>query len=123
MQRLANPRRTSTRTRAARARPPAGPLAALGVGLLHGVGGSAGVGILIVATMESTSYTVVALGVLAAFAAVSLTILTVGMGATLASRPPSRSYTRVAPTLGAFVSVTLGTSYAAAALELAPYAF
>lgn len=103
-------------------RPARTPLGAVGVGLLHGVGGSAGVGILIVATIESTSYAVVALGVLAAGTALSMTALTACFGLTLSARPLARSYARVAPALGV-LSLGFGVWYAAAALELAPYYF
>jgi ABC-type nickel/cobalt efflux system permease component RcnA len=98
------------------------PLGAFGVGLLHGVGGSAGVGILIVATIESTGYAVAALAVLAAFTAISMTGLTAAFGLTLSSRRVTRSYDRVAPALGV-ASLAFGVWYAAAALELAPYYF
>jgi high-affinity nickel permease len=98
------------------------PVGALGVGLLHGVGGSAGVGVLIVATIESTSYAVAALAILAAFTAVSMTLLTAAFGLTLSARPLARSYARAAPAL-AVISLAFGVWYAAAALELAPYYF
>src|SRR5215218_919422 len=43
------------------------PLGAFAVGLLHGIGGSAGVGILLVSTIDGTGLALVALGILAAF--------------------------------------------------------
>ena len=56
------------------------PLGAFGIGLVHGMGGSAGVGILIVATVESTAVAAASLVLLAVFTAVSMTILSSGFG-------------------------------------------
>ena len=91
-------------------------LGAFAVGLLHGVGGSAGVGILLVSTIDGTALAVVALGLLAAFTAVSMTLLTTGFGLTLASR----SIGRVAPALGT-ASLLFGLWYALGAQNLLPY--
>ena len=98
------------------------PLGALAVGLLHGMGGSAGVGVLLVATIDGAALGVLALAILAAFTAVSMTVLTAGFGATLAARPLAASYGRVAPVLGTF-SLAFGVWYALGALSLAPYYF
>ena len=59
--------------------------------------GSAGVGVLLVATIDSRGYAVAALAVLAVFTAVSMTALTTGFGLGLGSRPAARAYGRVAP--------------------------
>jgi ABC-type nickel/cobalt efflux system permease component RcnA len=98
------------------------PLQAFAIGLLHGMGGSAGVGVLIVATIESSAYALVALGVLGLFTAVSMTVVTTGFGLTLTSAPFSRSFHRVAPVLGV-ASLAFGAWYALAAFSLAPYSF
>ena len=63
------------------------PRQAFGVGLLHGIGGSAGVGAILLATIDNRALAVGGLVVLAAFTAVSMTVLTTGFGATLARRP------------------------------------
>ena len=63
------------------------PLGAFGIGLVHGMGGSAGVGVLILAAIPSTTVACVALVVLALFTAVSMTIVTTGFGLTLSSAP------------------------------------
>ena len=63
------------------------PLAAFGIGLVHGLGGSAGVGVLLLAAIPSTALAVASLVVLALFTGVSMTVVTTGFGATLASRP------------------------------------
>jgi len=94
------------------------PLQAFVVGLVHGIGGSAGVGLLLIATIESQAYALVALGLLAAFTAGSMTILTTGFGSALARAPIAR----VAPALGVG-GVAFGVWYALGALELAPYVF
>ena len=62
---------------------------AFGIGLVHGMGGSAGVGVLLLAAIPDETVAVAALLVLALFTAVSMTIVTTGVGAGL-SIPPSR---------------------------------
>lgn len=95
---------------------------AFGIGLVHGMGGSAGVGVLIVAAVDSTALAVLALGLLAAFTAVSMTALTTGFGRTLVSRPVRSAYGAAAPVLGA-ASLAFGGWYAGAAWSLFPYPF
>jgi high-affinity nickel permease len=96
------------------------PWQAFAVGLVHGMGGSAGVGVLLLATVSSAAVSVIALGLLAVFTAVSMTILTTGFGLALASRPVQRSFNAAAPVLG-MASLAFGAWYAMGALELAPY--
>jgi len=98
------------RTRSARS--------AFGIGLLHGIGGSAGVGVLLVATISDTVYSVIALALLAAFTAVSMALLSTGFGAGLLRLPMAR----LAPVLG-LTSLAFGIWYALGALSLAPYVF
>lgn len=95
---------------------------AFAIGLAHGIGGSAGVGILIVASVQSTTLAVLALGLLAVFTAVSMTVLTGGFGRVLASRRVRATYGVVAPGLG-LASLAFGVWYAAAAWAMAPYPF
>ena len=94
------------------------PLGAFGIGLLHGVGGSAGVGILIVSTIHSQVVALAALSLLAVFTAVSMTVLTTGFGLTIAGLRPAR----FAPVLGV-VSLAFGVWYALGAQEVLPYYF
>src|SRR5437773_12086191 len=94
------------------------PLGAFAVGLLHGIGGSAGVGILLVSTIDGTALAIGALGLLAAVTAVSVTLLRPGVGLTLAGR----SIGRLAPALGA-ASLAFGLWYALGAQNLLPYYF
>ncbi len=98
------------------------PLGAFAIGLVHGMGGSAGVGILLVASVESTPLALAALGLLAVFTAVSMTMLSSGFGATLVSRPVQAALGGVAPALG-LGSLCFGVWYATAAWSLAPYPF
>jgi ABC-type nickel/cobalt efflux system permease component RcnA len=98
------------------------PLGAFGIGLVHGIGGSAGVGILLVASVQSTGLALVSLALLAVFTAVSMTMLTTGFGLTLVSRPVSSAFGSVAPALGAS-SLAFGVWYASAAWSLVPYPF
>jgi high-affinity nickel permease len=98
------------------------PLAAYGIGLVHGVGGSAGVSVLILASISSTDLAVVALALLAVFTAVSMTLLTGGFGYTLDSRPVRRCIGAIAPAL-ATLSLAFGVWYATAAWTLTPYPF
>ncbi len=98
------------------------PAGAVGVGLVHGMGGSAGVGILLLAAIPSETVAVASLLLLALFTAVSMTIVTAGFGLTLASRPVAAASNTVIPALG-IASLVFGIWYAAAAWALAPYPF
>jgi high-affinity nickel permease len=98
------------------------PLGAFGIGLVHGMGGSAGVGVLIVASIESTGLAVFALVLLAAFTAVSMVVVSTGLGWSLVSRPLASAWTGVAPAL-AVTSFAFGLWYGSAAWGLAPYPF
>jgi ABC-type nickel/cobalt efflux system permease component RcnA len=98
------------------------PAGALGVGLVHGMGGSAGVGVLLLAAIPSETVAVLSLLVLALFTAVSMTAVTVGFGLTLTARPVAAASTTIVPALG-IISLAFGVWYAAAAWSLAPYPF
>ena len=98
------------------------PLGAFGIGLLHGMGGSAGVGVLVVASVESTPLAIVALAVLAIFTAVSMALLSTGLGWSLVSRPLRAAWVGLAPALGV-ASLAFGIWYGTAAWDLAPYPF
>lgn len=98
------------------------PLGALGVGLVHGLGGSAGVGLLLLAAIPSETIAVVSLLLLALFTAVSMTVVTVGFGLTLTARPVAAASNVLVPAFGA-ISLAFGVWYAAAAWSLAPYPF
>lgn len=101
---------------------PRSALAAYGIGLMHGMGGSAGVSVLILASIQSKVLAGLALVILAVFTAVSMTMVTAGYGLTLSSKPVRSVFHVAAPILGV-VSLSFGIWYAAAAWSLAPYPF
>jgi hypothetical protein len=86
------------------------------------VGGSAGVGVLVLASVPSTGLAVISLVVLAVFSVVSMSVVSSAFGSLLASRPTHTSLGAVAPALGA-TSLMFGVWYATAAWSLAPYPF
>jgi ABC-type nickel/cobalt efflux system permease component RcnA len=98
------------------------PAGALGVGLVHGMGGSAGVGVLLLAAIPSETVAAASLLLLALFTAVSMTVVTAGFGLTLSRRPVASASVTLVPVLGA-LSLAFGVWYAAAAWALAPYPF
>jgi ABC-type nickel/cobalt efflux system permease component RcnA len=98
------------------------PLGAFGIGLVHGMGGSAGVGLLLLAAIPSEAVAVVSLLLLALFTALSMAVVTAGFGLTLAAPPVRNAATAVVPALGV-ASFAFGLWYAAAAWSLAPYPF
>jgi len=93
---------------------------AYGIGLVHGMGGSAGVGILLLSAIDDRLVAVLALGLFAFFTAVSMALLSTGVGATLAAGRIRGSFHRIAPALG-LSSLVFGVWYALGALSLAPY--
>jgi hypothetical protein len=97
-------------------------LGAFGIGLVHGIGGSAGVGILLLATIPSETLAIASLVLLALFTAVSMAIVTVGFGVTLSARSVAGAANAVVPALGA-ASLAFGLWYAAAAWSLLHYPF
>jgi hypothetical protein len=98
------------------------PLSAFAIGLVHGVGGSAGIGVLLVASVGSTAVAIASLALLALFTAVSMSLLSTGFGLTLVSRPVQAASASVAPALG-IGSLAFGVWYVTAAWSLAPYPF
>lgn len=92
------------------------------IGLVHGMGGSAGVGVLLLASVQSRVVAVGSLFLLAVFTAVSMTVLSTGFGSLLVARPVRAIFSGSAPVLGA-TSLAFGVWYATAAWALAPYPF
>jgi high-affinity nickel permease len=105
--------------RASRARRPA---QAFGIGLVHGLGGSAGVGVLLLASIHDHALAVAALAIFALCTALSMALLSTGFGRALVSAPLRASFNRLAPAL-AILSLAFGTWYALGALDVAPYFF
>jgi len=97
-------------------------LQAYAIGLVHGMGGTAGVGLLLLATIHSHVLAVAALAVFAFCTAVSMAALSTGFGLALASAPVRRSFHVMAPALGA-AGLAFGVWYALGAQGLVPYVF
>jgi len=102
----AHPRRTRTR------------VGAFAIGLVHGTGGSAGVGVLLLAAIPGHALAIGALALFAFATALSMTALSGVIGGAIGVR----RLVRVAPVLGV-ASLTFGVWYTLGALDLAPYVF
>lgn len=101
---------------------PRSPWQAYGIGLLHGMGGSAGVGVLLLAPMPDHAQALVALVLFALFTAVSMAAASSTFGAVLSRGPVLRGYMAIVPGLAA-LSLAFGAWYALGALNAAPYIF
>jgi high-affinity nickel permease len=96
------------------------PLQAYGIGLVHGMGGSAGVGVLLLAAIPDHVEGVAALAVFALFTAVSMALASTSFGWVLSRGTVRRAYGAVAPAL-ACASLAFGVWYALGAVEAVPY--
>jgi hypothetical protein len=103
--------------------PPArSPLQAYGIGLVHGMGGTAGVGVLLLAAIPDHLEALAALGLFAFFTAVSMAMASTTFGFALSRGPVLRSYLTVAPAMGV-LSLAFGIWYSLGALHAVPYVF
>ncbi|WP_053057856.1 HoxN/HupN/NixA family nickel/cobalt transporter [Rubrobacter aplysinae] len=96
------------------------PFSAYAVGLLHGVGGSAGLTLLLVSTIRGP---VVATGALLIFAlgtALSMALLSTFFGVALARGPIARHFDRAVPVFGV-LAACFGIWYGLGALEVVAY--
>jgi ABC-type nickel/cobalt efflux system permease component RcnA len=91
------------------------PMASFGIGLVHGAGGSAGVGILLVSAVPGRAHGVLALVLFAVATAVSMGLLSMVFGYALARGPLSRRLTPLVPLMGA-ASLMFGLWYGLSAL-------
>jgi High-affinity nickel-transport protein len=98
------------------------PVQAYAIGVVHGLGGSAGVGLLLLGSIRSHTLAVAALALFAACTALSMAILSTGFGLTLSRGPVRRSFHVLAPVLGA-LSLVFGVWYALGAQGVVPYYF
>ena len=87
------------------------PLAAFGIGMVHGIGGSAGVGILVVGAASSQVTGVAALVVFALATAISMALVSSSFGYALARGPVARRAASLIPVL-ALASLAFGAWYA-----------
>jgi high-affinity nickel permease len=96
------------------------PWQAYGIGLVHGIGGSGGVGVLVLATIQSQSVALVALVLFALGTAVSMALLSGVYGSALGRDAVRVRFHRLAPALGT-ASLAFGVWYTLGALALVPY--
>ena len=97
------------------------PAQAFGIGLMHGMGGSAGVGILLLATIHGQAEAVAALVVLALGTAVSMAALSSAFGYAITRGPVLRRMLAFAPAMG-ILTLAFGGWYALGAVGAVPYA-
>jgi high-affinity nickel permease len=98
------------------------PWQAYGIGLVHGVAGSGGVGVLLLAAIHSQTIALVALTLFAGGTAISMALLSSGFGAILGRPRAQLAFGRIVPAFGAF-GLCFGTWYALGALTVVPYVF
>jgi hypothetical protein len=91
------------------------PATAFGIGLMHGLGGSAGVGILLVASVADRVNAVAGLLLFAAATALSMALVSSAVGYGLVRGPVAPRLERIVPAFGA-VSLIFGVWYALNAL-------
>ncbi|CAA9460129.1 MAG: Nickel transporter UreH [uncultured Rubrobacteraceae bacterium] len=98
------------------------PFSAYGIGLVHGIGGSGGLTLLLLSTISNQTEAAVALLIFAAGTAASMAILSTAFGLVIAGGPIAKNFERVAPVLGV-LSLAFGVWYALGALDVVKYPF
>ena len=98
------------------------PLSAYGIGLVHGIGGSGGLTLLLLSTISNQAEAAGALLIFAAGTAVSMALLSTAFGLTIAGGQIGRNFERFAPVLG-ILSMAFGVWYALGALNVLTYPF
>jgi high-affinity nickel permease len=98
------------------------PLSSYGVGLVHGIGGSGGLTLLLLSTISDKAQATGALLLFAAGTTVSMALLSTAFGLVIADGPIARNVERVAPVLGV-LSMAFGAWYALGALGAVVYPF
>jgi ABC-type nickel/cobalt efflux system permease component RcnA len=96
------------------------PWQAFGIGLVHGAGGSAGIGVLLLATIADQAEAVAALLVLAGGTAVSMALLSSGFGYAITRGPVLRRMLAFAPAMGV-ATLAFGGWYTLGAVGAVPY--
>jgi cytochrome c biogenesis protein CcdA len=98
------------------------PLQAFGIGLVHGMGGSAGVGVLLLAAIPDHAEAIVALALFAALTAVSMALASSTFGYALTRPAVLQRFATLAPALGS-LSLVFGVWYSLGAWNALPYGF
>jgi ABC-type nickel/cobalt efflux system permease component RcnA len=98
------------------------PLAAFGIGLVHGIGGSAGAGILLVSTIEDPEGAAVALGIFAVATAAAMGLATLAFGHVLSRDEVAARLESAIPVLGV-AGMLFGAWYVLGSVEAVPYVF
>jgi sulfite exporter TauE/SafE len=86
------------------------PAQAYGIGVIHGVGGSAAVTVLLLASISNRAEAILALGIFAGGAALSMTLLSLGLGFALLRQPVRNRLNAFTPALVA-LSFAFGAWY------------
>jgi ABC-type nickel/cobalt efflux system permease component RcnA len=95
---------------------------AYGIGLVHGIGGSGGLTLLLLSTISNQAEATGALLIFAAGTAVSMALLSTAFGLVITGGPIGRNFERAAPVLG-LLSMVFGVWYALGALAIVTYPF
>jgi ABC-type nickel/cobalt efflux system permease component RcnA len=96
------------------------PLSSYGIGLVHGIGGSGGLTLLLLSTIPNAAQATGALLIFAGGTAVSMALLSTAFGLAIAGGPIARNFERFTPALGAS-SLAFGTWYMLGALGVVAY--
>ena len=98
------------------------PLGAYAIGVVHGMGGSAGVGVLLLSAIPSHALAISSLALFAFCTALSMALLSTGWGLTLGTGLARRCFARLAPAV-ALASFAFGVWYVLGAQSVLPYYF
>jgi ABC-type nickel/cobalt efflux system permease component RcnA len=96
------------------------PLTSYGIGLVHGIGGSGGLTLLLLSTIHNPVQATGALVIFAGGTAVSMALLSTAFGLAIARGPIARNFERFTPALGA-LSLAFGTWYMLGAIGVVAY--
>jgi ABC-type nickel/cobalt efflux system permease component RcnA len=96
------------------------PLSSYGIGLVHGIGGSGGLTLLLLSTIPNAAQATGALLIFAAGTAVSMALLSTAFGVAIAGGPIGRNFERLVPALGA-LGIAFGAWYMLGALGVVAY--
>jgi ABC-type nickel/cobalt efflux system permease component RcnA len=96
------------------------PLSSYAIGLVHGIGGSGGLTLLLLSTIPSAARATDALLVFAGGTAISMVLLSTAFGLAIARGPIGRNFERLVPALGA-LGAAFGAWYMLGALGIVTY--